>query len=73
MGCVELVLLQRRFPSATAQTFLQFGADLIAITVLIHASGGISSGLGGVLVVSVGTLALLLRPSARSCSRPSLR
>jgi two-component system sensor histidine kinase PilS (NtrC family) len=33
--------------------------------VLIHASGGISSGLGGVIIVSVGTLALLL-PTERA-------
>jgi two-component system sensor histidine kinase PilS (NtrC family) len=59
-GCVSLLLLQRRFPSIGVQTFLQFGADLVAVTMLIHASGGISSGLGGVLIVSVGTLALLL-------------
>jgi len=60
MGCVELALLHRRTPSATLQTYLQFGTDLVAVTLLIHASGGISSGLGGVLIVSVGTLALLL-------------
>ena len=60
-GCVFLVLLQRRWPSAVTQTYLQFGADLVAVACLIHASGGISSGLGGVLIVSVGTLALLLR------------
>ncbi len=42
------------------QTYLQFGADLTAIVLLIHASGGISSSLGGILVVSVGTLALVL-------------
>jgi two-component system sensor histidine kinase PilS (NtrC family) len=59
-GCVFLVLLQRRTPSAQWQTYLQFGTDLVAVALLIHASGGISSGLGGVLIVSVGTLALLL-------------
>ncbi len=60
VGCVELVLLRRRFPIARVQTYLQFGADLTAIVLLIHASGGISSSLGGILVVSVGTLALVL-------------
>jgi len=62
IACIELVLLHHRVPSATAQTFLQFSADLIAITLLIHASGGISSGLGGVLIVSVGGLGLLIQP-----------
>jgi two-component system sensor histidine kinase PilS (NtrC family) len=60
VGCAELVLLRRRFPGARVQTYLQFGADLAAIVLLIHASGGISSSLGGILVVSVGTLALVL-------------
>ena len=60
-GCVFLVLLQRRLPSTLWQTYLQFATDLVAVAVLIHASGGISSGLGGVLIVSVGTLALLLQ------------
>jgi two-component system sensor histidine kinase PilS (NtrC family) len=60
VGCVELVLLRQRFPGARTQTYLQFGADLAAIALLIHASGGISSSLGGILVVTVGTLALAL-------------
>jgi two-component system sensor histidine kinase PilS (NtrC family) len=60
VGCAELLLLGRRFPAARVQTYLQFGADLAAIALLIHASGGISSSLGGILVVSVGTLALVL-------------
>ncbi|HUQ52824.1 MAG TPA: hypothetical protein VM692_11425, partial [Gammaproteobacteria bacterium] len=64
-GCVFLVLLQRRSPGTRPQTYLQFAADLIAVALLIHASGGISSGLGGVLIVSVGTLALLL-PTERA-------
>jgi two-component system sensor histidine kinase PilS (NtrC family) len=60
-GCAFLVLLQRRWPSNATQIYLTFATDLIAVVFLIHASGGISSGLGGVLIVSVGTLALLLR------------
>jgi two-component system sensor histidine kinase PilS (NtrC family) len=59
-GCVFLVLLQRRAPGTRVQTYTQFAVDLVAVTLLVHASGGISSGLGGVLIVSVGTLALLL-------------
>jgi two-component system sensor histidine kinase PilS (NtrC family) len=59
-GVVFLGLLKTRQPSSQWQTYLQFATDLVAVTLLIHASGGISSGLGGVLIVSVGTLALLL-------------
>ncbi|HET8697628.1 MAG TPA: ATP-binding protein [Gammaproteobacteria bacterium] len=60
VGCAELVLLQRRAPNPTIQTYFQFGADLATVTLLVHASGGISSGLGGILVVTTGSLALLL-------------
>jgi two-component system sensor histidine kinase PilS (NtrC family) len=60
VGCAELVLLRRRLLGPEAQTYLQFAADLTAIALLIHASGGISSSLGGILIVSVGTLALVL-------------
>ncbi len=59
-GCVELVLLQRRLPSVGIQPYLQFAADLTAITLVLHASGGVGSGLGGLLIVSVGGLALLV-------------
>jgi two-component system sensor histidine kinase PilS (NtrC family) len=59
-GCAQLMLLRQRSPSATAQTYLQFAADLIGISLLVHASGGISSGIGGLLIVSVGGLALLM-------------
>jgi two-component system sensor histidine kinase PilS (NtrC family) len=61
-GCAFLILLQQRTPSTRWQTYLQFATDLVAVALLIHASGGISSGMGGVLIVSVGTLALLLPP-----------
>jgi two-component system sensor histidine kinase PilS (NtrC family) len=60
-GCVFLVLLRRRSPSTRWQIYMQFATDLVATTLLMHASGGISSGLGGVLIVSVGALALLVR------------
>jgi two-component system, NtrC family, sensor histidine kinase PilS len=39
---------------------MHFAMDVTLVTLLIHASGGISSGLGGVLIVSTGTLALLV-------------
>ena len=64
-GCAFLLLLHQRVPSTRWQTYLQFATDLVAVALLIHASGGISSGLGGVLIVSVGTLALLL-PTERA-------
>jgi two-component system sensor histidine kinase PilS (NtrC family) len=65
VGGVELVMLQRRYLNARLQTYVQFCTDLIGFTLLLHASGGVSSGLGGVLIVSVGTLALLV-PTERA-------
>ena len=40
---------------------LELGADILAVTVLMHASGGIQSGIGGLLVVFVGAASLTLR------------
>jgi len=57
---VQLVLIKRRWPGLLIQTYGQFGFDLITIILLLHASGGIVSGIGGLLVVSIGTLALLV-------------
>ncbi len=59
VGCVEMALLYWRRPAIEFQTFLLFGADLAIVLALVHASGGVSSGLGGLLVVSVGALSLL--------------
>ncbi|NNC64952.1 MAG: HAMP domain-containing histidine kinase [Gammaproteobacteria bacterium] len=53
-------LLRERKLSAPAQGYLQLGVDLATIAVLMHASGGVSSGVGGLLIVSVGALALLV-------------
>lgn len=52
--------IQRRWPPLLLQTYGHFGFDLISLVILLHASGGIVSGIGGLLVVSVGTLALLV-------------
>jgi len=60
-GVVEIWLLRRRNPSATIQIHLQLVLDLVVISALMHASGGVSSGVGGLLVVSVGALSLLVR------------
>ncbi len=40
---------------------LQLLLDIVCITVMLHASGGIASGIGSLLVVSVGAASLTLR------------
>ena len=57
---LQFPLLKRQWPNTEVQTYFHFVFDLVAIVVLLHASGGISSGFAGLLVPSVGTLALLI-------------
>lgn len=52
--------IQRRWVRAEPQIMTQVIVDIAAIAVLMHASGGISSGLGGLLIVFVGASSLVL-------------
>lgn len=58
---VEAVFLQRKLGGIARHVYAQSTADILAITLMLHASGGISSGLGELLVVSIPSLALLVR------------
>jgi two-component system sensor histidine kinase PilS (NtrC family) len=51
----------RRKPHFTAQLAVQICADILFLTVLMHASGGISSGLGLLLLVSLAAVGLISR------------
>jgi two-component system sensor histidine kinase PilS (NtrC family) len=53
-------ILQRR-PYFTVQLTVQICADIFFLTVLMHASGGISSGLGLLLLVSLAAVGLISR------------
>lgn len=57
---VGLVLLALRWPRFNLQTTLGVAADVLAITVLAYASGGLASGLGILLVVVVAGASLLV-------------
>jgi two-component system sensor histidine kinase PilS (NtrC family) len=52
--------IRYRWVSAEPQILTQIAADIMAIVILMHSSGGISSGLGGLLVVFVGAGHLVL-------------
>jgi two-component system sensor histidine kinase PilS (NtrC family) len=52
--------IRSRWVTATPQTLTQVPVDIAAIVILMHASGGISSGLGGLLVIFVGAGSLIL-------------
>lgn len=59
-GCILLLVSQKRAFGVRPQTYAQFGVDLISLLALMHASGGVSSGFGGLLIVSTGSAALLV-------------
>jgi len=58
-GLAALSLRQRWLPTV-ALSMGQLLVDIVAVTLLMHASGGISSGLGGLLVVFIGVGSLVL-------------
>ena len=57
---VGVVLLTLRWPRFNLQTTLAVATDVAAITVLVHASGGLVSGLGILLVIVVAGGSLLV-------------
>ena len=59
-GAIEAVLLRGHVLSRSVHVFAQASIDVVAVVALVHASGGVGSGLGGLLIVSIGGLALLL-------------
>jgi two-component system, NtrC family, sensor histidine kinase PilS len=61
-GLCNVVLVRRRLTTAHIQTILQATVDLASLMLLLHACGGITGGLGLLLLVPVGGLAFLLPP-----------
>ena len=57
----SLVYQRRTNYSSVTLVPLQLAVDIIGITIMMHASGGISSGIGGLLVIYVGAATLTLR------------
>jgi two-component system sensor histidine kinase PilS (NtrC family) len=57
---VASITLAKRWVPADIQAFVQSLIDIAAVVVLMHASGGIESGLGGLLIVFVGAAGLVL-------------
>ncbi len=57
---VSGLAIRGRWVTAVPQVVTQITVDILAIVTLMHASGGISSGLGGLLVVFVGAGSLIL-------------
>jgi two-component system sensor histidine kinase PilS (NtrC family) len=60
LAVVSALAIRQRWVNAGPQILALISVDIVAIVVLMHASGGISSGLGGLLVVFVGASSLVL-------------
>ncbi|MGD8322897.1 MAG: ATP-binding protein [Gammaproteobacteria bacterium] len=61
LASIELVFLHRRLGRLNTHVYCQGLADIALVTTLMHASGGITTGFGALLVISIGCLSLLLR------------
>lgn len=59
-AAVSGVAIRQRWVKPAAQVSSQILVDIGAIVILMHASGGIASGLGGLLIVFVGASSLIL-------------
>src|SRR5512134_2383640 len=61
-GLICIQPIQSRWPSAQWMALFPLTVDAIAITLLIHASGGVSSGLATLLFLPVGATAAIVQP-----------
>ena len=58
-GAINDFAVTQRWPSLLGQSIGQATADITALVVMAHASGGLESGLGNLLVVSIGAISLI--------------
>lgn len=61
IAIVTILALKQHWPRLERQAWLHIVVDIVAITLLLYASAGVSSGLGMLLVIPVGAVSLLLR------------
>jgi two-component system sensor histidine kinase PilS (NtrC family) len=61
-GLFSVILVRRRLATAELQTIVQATVDITVLMLVLHACGGVASGLGLLLLVPVGSLAFLLPP-----------
>jgi len=61
-GLLSVILVRRRLINVDVQTILQATVDITVLMLLLHACGGVTGGLGILLLVPVGSLAFLLPP-----------
>jgi len=61
-GLICIQPIQKRWPGAEWMALFPLAVDGVAITLMIHASGGIGSGLGTLLFLPVGATAAIVSP-----------
>ena len=61
-GLVCIQPIQRTWPSAQWMALFPLAVDVVALVLLIHASGGVGSGLANLLFLPVGASASIVRP-----------
>jgi len=59
-GMLNTIAVRRRLSSPIVQVFLQAAVDIGTLMLILHACGGVASGLGLLFLVPVGGLAFLL-------------
>jgi two-component system, NtrC family, sensor histidine kinase PilS len=61
-GLLTVLVVKRRFGSPFYQSMVQVSVDVILLMLILHACGGVASGLGMLMLIPVGALAYLLPP-----------
>jgi len=61
IALLSIYTLARQQPPLGVQTYFQFGADIVIVLLALHASGGIASGLGSLLFVTLAAASFVLR------------
>ncbi len=60
MGIINVVTITRGVPEFSTQAIVQITADIILLTLLLHASNGIESGLALLIIVSIAASGVVL-------------
>ncbi|MBK8161896.1 MAG: histidine kinase [Gammaproteobacteria bacterium] len=60
LAVCALFTIKWRRPGFNAQAYVQIMSDILAITLLMHASGGVRSGLGMLLIISIAGGSLIM-------------
>jgi two-component system sensor histidine kinase PilS (NtrC family) len=59
IGIISIAAIQKRWPSFNALVYSLVLVDILALTLLMHASGGMESGLGMLIVVAIAGNSLI--------------